>query len=203
MENKEKQIAAESLILKNIKLFEEASVLMEEEISSKIFNEFDTIVQNWMDENDFYGKADFHDNDEIFFAPNNWKTDSDKEDSSPAKFQFDEENGDSSHWWLSSLCHCSNDRAGFFFMIGKLQKAQWKPAFDSLSENSKTELRKLGFELKEKEKSFFLPFKLDNEKLALAFEQDDFDEAMEPIRQTLKSIEQAIPYFDEVINALR
>jgi hypothetical protein len=82
-------------------------------------------------------------------------------------------------------------------------KKIWKNVCESLPETSWQELEKMGLRFYDVAGSlWFVPITLESVKLATAYENDDYEEVMEPLRQSLATLQKAMPIFDEILKQL-
>jgi hypothetical protein len=196
-------LKAGSLILENIAMFNEAAILLEQQVQTKIFEEFQNIVQKWMIENDCDGKMEWVGEENLWFSPKKWELTSDERNFSPAIFWFHyEEKGTTDSYYIADLCGCGQTRLGFYFEKNdSIKSPVWRSA--CVPADALRELELFGFtKYSTAGGRWFLPITLENGKLASAYENDDYDEVMEPLRQGLDAIHNALPIFDEIINNL-
>ncbi len=167
---------AGALILSNLAIFNDAAILMEQEIEVQIFEKIHYIIQDWMLRHDFNGETEWN-NDNLWFAPKRWKISSDERDFQCASFWFGHEE-DSSSYNLADLCGCGQTRMGFYFGKDNVVKNKiWKNSWQVLPDNSLQILDDLGFVFYNKAGGqWFLPITLDNSKLASAYEDDDYND---------------------------
>jgi hypothetical protein len=66
-----------------------------------------------------------------------------------------------------------------------------------------TSLSERGFKRDESGRQLFIPVTIDREELAQAFENDDFDTALEPIRVVVTTVQEAEQKLDELVRLIR
>ncbi len=117
-----------------------------------------------------------------------------------AWFDFDYGAGDDGEWseqkdyfWLTRLCGVGRGQMGFRFAQEEFGKTPWKRY---LNEN-RDRLAVPSF-IYEQERSFFLPVKVDKDLLAKGAEEEDFSEALQPIKEALDHIYEVSPRFEQM-----
>jgi hypothetical protein len=109
---------AGGLIIRNLRLFEDATKLLYFEVEPKIFGEIDRISERWADHHKWDGAFDWW-NSELWLAPRNWMV-----AGSDAKwfawFELSMRRGDdegetekSDYWYLTRLCGVGANAIGF------------------------------------------------------------------------------------------
>ncbi|NTU73966.1 hypothetical protein HGB07_07470 [Candidatus Roizmanbacteria bacterium] len=194
---------AGAIILNNLAMFNEAAILMEQQIEAQIFGEIDNIIQQWITKNEWNGEAEWFEVENTWMSPKEWCKQSEQQDTTFAVTWLAREDEEESSYDVANLCDCGQTRLGFFFgRHDDIKKSAWKlkPASQ---EKYSLELEPLGFiETDDKYAPWFLPVVLDNLTLAKAYENDDYDEAMKPLRRALESIVNAQRVFDEVVKEI-
>ena len=195
---------AGELILNYLSMFNEAAILMEEQISVKIFEILQESIEKWNEETNWKNHFGWFDKEpNLWISPNNWYKFIEDENIQIAKFDFAYEN-ETSSFDVADLCNCGQSRLGFFFAKGNaIKNKSWKKY--SISEQSSLEkLENLGFKKHQStEFPWFIPVTLDNTKLAAAYEKDDFDEAMQPLHEALASLLKAKEIFDPIVEEMK
>jgi hypothetical protein len=200
----------EALIVRNILDVERAYDILWNDITPKVGKEIDNIIENWAHENDWWYSEEEFDEHVPAIAPNAWRSSNsdDGEDKFVASFYADSNdvgNDDPSWSWLTQLCGQGSAPYGFrwvcdFVELGT-KKKEWK-AF--LSKNNATAaLKGLGFEYQDKSGTFFLPFIIDKEALAVAIKDNNIEDALEPVRAALKIIIESWVVFDGFIREFK
>ena len=195
---------AGALILNNLSLFNEAAILMEQQITVKVFEVFQEITSYWITKNGWRGEAEWLNEEEnIWMLPIEWHSSLDEDLSQIAVFWFGYENEDTDSYSIADLCGCGQSRLGFFFSKGdSIKKSNWK-IDQNLFEEISEELNLLGFKTTgDKYNAWFFPLILESTKLATAYESDDFDEAMQPLLDALDSLLKARPVLDPLVTKI-
>ena len=191
---------AGALILNNLGMFNEAALLFTDEIEVKIFEKIKEEIEKWCQENDWEGKGDWY-GDPMLVSQPTWKLDNDTR--YKASFIFSYEKDDHVDTYsLASFCGCGKGHVGFWFTpdfgyFGK--KQQWINFCNKSLQAVITRLQKLGF--KYDKGYWFLPVTLSSTNLAVAYEGDDYTEALQPLIDSLDQLKEAQPIFDEIISA--
>lgn len=196
---------AGELILNNLSMFNEAVILMEEQITVKIFEIFQEYIEKWNVENDWESHFGWFDKESnLWISPNNWYKFIEEENIQIAKFDFGYENDESNSYDVADLCNCGQSRLGFFFAKGNGIKPKLWKQYPISEQLSLEKLEKLGFK-KHQSTLFpwFIPVTLNNTKLAAAYEKDDFDEAMQPLHEALATLLKAKEIFDPIVEEMK
>ncbi len=196
---------ASSIILANLAMFNEAVVLFENEIEPLFLKALDESIQKWVEEKAQAWVGLFENNDEgqTWIFPSQWHSaDMDDETDSLAWFNLEFLNGDGSSYDLADLCGVGQDEMGFTFRIkyGEFGgKTAWNRFTKSLPTSIVQSLQSLGFNDYGKG-VFFIPIKLNPDLLASAWENEDYEELMQPVIVVLENIKQSITIFNEVFS---
>lgn len=194
---------AGALILNNLPMFDEAAILMKQEITNSIFAEIQNFVEVWARKKGWWvGSMEWIEKDDLWIAPQEWMSPIEEDDTN-ALFYLDREDENTDSFDVANLCECGKTRMGLCF--GKsleFNKSVWNNACKNLPEASSLNLSSLGFEGQPKTKAsgdrWFLPIKLDYHELATAYENDSYEVVLEPLRQALETVYNALPIFDEL-----
>jgi hypothetical protein len=190
---------AGALILNNIGMLNEASLLMTGTIDLEIFGKIKEEIEQWQEEAGWKGAADWY-ADSMWIGPPAWAIDSES-DSWRAYFDCDREKDDPSDAFdLASLCGSGSVRVGFRFIATADyfgNKRQWLNFCNKSLPAAASGLQKLGFTYEKG--SWFLPVTLSKTELAAAYEGEEYEEALQPIRLALDQLKAAQPIFDEII----
>ena len=195
---------AGALILNNLSMFNEAAILLEQQIEVKIFEVFQEITSDWITKNGWRGEAEWLNEEEnIWMLPIEWQSSLEEDLSQIAVFWFGYENEKTESYNIADLCGCGQSRLGFFFSKGdSIKRSNWK-INKILYEEISEKLNILGFKNNgDKYDVWFLPVVLDNTKLAWAYENDDFDEAMQPLLIALDTLLKSRPILDSIVDEI-
>lgn len=206
------------LILENIEMFDEATKLLEEELSKNFFKAINETIRNKVMSFDgnWQGEYEFYDNTTIQFAPVSW--------TQLASDEFDHkkyfaryglggeyfENGSSqkgTHYWITGFFpNAMKERMVFTFYpwyssYQKCSKKDWKSFAEEKHQAFSSEIQSLGFEFNRKEGSWYLPINsLDKKIIAENYVDDNLDEeAFKEILEALDKLEKAHKYFDQIV----
>ena len=166
-------------------MFNEAAILLEQQIEKNVFKEIQDIIQNWIQENEFEGETEWIDgNYNLWFSSIKWKIPSENSNFFPATFWFDYED-ETDSYEIADLCGCGQTCLGFMFgKADRIRQQVWKNAYNVLPKVSFDELESMGFKKYQKSGGlWFIPVIFDNEKLSLAYENDDYYEAMKRLKE--------------------
>ncbi|OOF53073.1 hypothetical protein, partial [Rodentibacter trehalosifermentans] len=198
-------------------LFDEATKFLEEELSDRFFKELDRHVKVFFEQQkDWDGLYDFGEQ-YLNFAPSKWKYQECKEFDYTkylARYVLYSENmtndKDTTHttyYWITCFFKNSeNDRMVFSFYnwrpnFKNSHKTEWKK-FLAEQINKYPEISNAGFKYISKEAGWYLPIEpLDQNEVIKAFEDDDFEEAFQPITNALETIIETHKYFDNIVEA--
>lgn len=196
---------AGSIILANLAMFNEAVVLFENEIQPQFLLELDKAIESWTKEQEWFGQFEEHtdDNGQTWLLPQEWLDDkAEDENYVQARFTLGFSNGDSNAYYLADLCNVGQDEMGFIFQVkyGEFGgKTAWNKFAKSVPISIVESLRGLGFNDYGKG-VFFIPIKLNPSLLASAWENEDYEELMQPVIVVLENIKQSVAIFNELFS---
>jgi hypothetical protein len=106
-------------------------------------------------------------------------------------------------FWLTNLCGLGGGPFGICWSCEysnfDAKKGEWK----KFLEGRISDIQKHGFNYHQKSGTFFLPFIVDQQALAVAIKGDNIEDALGPLREALGVIEKAQPSFDILIEVAR
>jgi len=189
------------LILENLDLFNETAILYET-IESDIYAKLCELIQIWTNSRDW--TVDFLDGlgGSKLYSP--VFRDENFPDRSNAWFEILVIQ-DTSDYFLADLCGVGTTTVGFWFgadakALGFENKRAWNKRLQSVADRYGDRLSQFGIKLDDR---FYLPFTLDQKKLADAWADDIYDELFQPIKTALGTLENAVPIFDEMLREMR
>ncbi|MCB1659325.1 MAG: hypothetical protein KDI39_13975 [Pseudomonadales bacterium] len=194
---------AGSVILANLAMFNEATILFENQIEPEFSKALDDVIKEWAGAKKWVGEFEEHiENGDTWIFPQEWycKGVEEEECDSIAWFTLGFLNGDGDAYDLADLCGVGEDEMGFIFRIkyGEFGgKTAWNKFMKSLPESIISSLLGLGFNDCGKG-VFFIPIKLDVNLLVAAWENEDYVDLMRPVISVLDDIEKSVPIFNEV-----
>jgi hypothetical protein len=189
------QRKAGSVILANLAMFDESVVLFENEISPAFLKAFDKVVDDFAKEESWFVVASFADDEDCcWFALPSWNMGiEDRNDYSAWLAVTNYSDGDNS-FYLANLCGIG-EALGFKFSVGAKHFGgvrKWNNFYLNAASDFQSALADLGFsELKNGE--FFIPITLSLEKVVQAWDDEAYDEAMQPVIDVLEKVKQAMP----------
>lgn len=197
----------DALVVRNIGDIAAAMKHAIEKLGPRLWDELGKALLAATDFSSWYASSDVEEQ-EIWTAHRSWLI----PDADPANADFwlglDERTAfgnDGEDSWIASFTGSGPNRATAALWIDQtiLGKVAWKRLVKS-NLDLVDELRTAGFGLDEDDdRRLFLPITIDREKLALAFENGDFDTAMIPIVEARRRIVEALPVLDKLRNLTR
>jgi hypothetical protein len=209
--SKEQLDALDVLIVQHIGDLDAAANRLRYEIQRKVGKKINSTVEEWCDDHGWYGKFDWNE-DRLWLLPEGWRgaeATADDEDAI-AYFNFgvrfgddlDSDDGSVDYFWLTRLCKQGKGTIGFSFKreagLGIKKKKLWIPL--AAEHANKGSARALGFDYEEGDGTFFKALVIDKEALAKAIEEDDFAEALKPLRDALDVLPDAVADFQPLID---
>lgn len=203
------------LIIENIQMFDEATRLFEE-FDQEIFDKIDNVIKEEI-EQEWVGAFNLY-NDTTRFLPSNWLTDELDHNVSYKNalgfYEVDIESNiinmpQSCHWWLSTFFKNPFEKAVFTFQIcyGNSQIKENKNNVRGflIEKNQEfSEIQEKGFSFDSKELRWYLPIEpLDNQLVISCYENDNLEEAMQPIRDAVRKILEINPIFNKILQELK
>jgi hypothetical protein len=178
--------SAAAVIIRNLKLLDEAATYAEHQIGAKLFGKIDQLGIEWNKRSKWLGKFNFQKDDDWWMAPPNWTTDGKTLSKAFAWFVFgvapDDDLGASPNTaflYLTRLCGVKNPMRLSFKVYQpslKVKKSGWVQFLIKRAEP----FEKKGFKLDPDEGHLYFPFAIDPEKLIQALNTDGLDELFEP-----------------------
>ena len=203
MEQDNNPLKAGAFILNNIDMFNEAYLVLQNQVTPKLFEEMETIITEWLEENQWNGEVGWQEADYIWMTPLDWNIASDEQSMQIASIWFGYENWGDDSLEIADFCGCGGTRTGFFFGWPEdgTKKATWK---NLDFQQCAAALEQLGFEQTGITVApWFLPVTLDKSALTSGYEADDLEAAMQPFRDALAAILVAKEHLDPVVSTLK
>lgn len=195
--------SAGRVILSELKMFNEAAVLFEQEVHPAFMNAFGEAIQNWAKEHGWSSSVD-PDDPSYLLAPPAWNLNNKKRDDDPGARFYWGLTEDDSGYILANLCGVGSVITGLWFALDEKAfggKRLWKQGLQAIASKYIERLKPLGFAYAEPD--FYLPLRLDSGKLADAWSDDIYDDLLEPVVVALNTLDKAVPIFDELITEMR
>lgn len=192
---------AGAIILKDLALFDKAAVYFETEIDPLVRSELGDVVAKWLETNSWEGEPDASDDfGDIWVAPSEWSVEASNADY-VAKFWL-EAYSDVKSYDIANMFGVGQTKYGFWFTIENYDfaggsKRAWNSYVGTLSELAQ-KLGKLGW-THEGKGTFFLPVTLPADRLADAWDSEDWSEALAPLVVALDALKDAMPVFNTII----
>lgn len=199
--NKEERQAG-TLLLSQLKMFNEAVVVFERQIDPAIWKGIDLCAGAFIKERGWGGETDYAESGTFWFAPKAWMVD--------AEYKYFYESfstsSDETDYELALLTGCGTEQAqfGFRFQPSKAffgPDKKLKAIASTIDQASRIALGRLDFQDLGKG-AFFLPVKLDPGLMAECWQENgEFPpdhELFTPLLSALKTLENAVPIFDAI-----
>lgn len=199
--------AAGTLILNQLKNFNESVAYFESSVNPIFEGEIDSLCSNFCDEReDWCGSFDLKEENDCWLAPENWNMSSgEKKPNCKAWFAIDCIDGDYDYW-VALFCGVGvgGGDAGFMFSCQVREfggKVAWKNHLKN-EEKLVSDIENLGFK-DQNDGSFFLPIRMDASELAKAWDEagelKGDDDCFQPVRDALETVAQSVPLFDALM----
>ncbi|AUG53488.1 hypothetical protein [Thalassospira marina] len=191
------------LILQNLQLFDQAAVYFEREIVPSLNAELSNLFKNWLEEKLWLGAvsagAELH---EFWCAPVHWR---DENQNWKAWFELDvRDPNETSSYRLASLFGLGDTQYGFRFCPEPSyfsDKRSWNKVVGALDANTGLELGKRGW-VHEGKGWYFRSFQLSEEKIADAWNDDDWGYTFEALNKSLEQLAEDVGLFDQFLNSI-
>jgi hypothetical protein len=196
----------DALIIRNLSDFDAAAIRLGYEIQSKVGKAIDDLAESWAKRHSWEGKFDF-DLNELAIAPPEWKWSNPEERLGYFAIEpgvgddWDDDTQDTcvDYFWLTRLCRAGRGMLGFRWYYGADVIGATKPKWKKFVQGQIQRIEKNTSFTYEETGRFFRPFRIDVEKLAAAFEEDDIDKALGPLREALDALPDAAQEFSLVL----
>lgn len=186
------------LILRDLELFNRAAMYFEEKITPVISEAVGEVVRQWAESRGWKGKGfDDPENQNLWIAPPNWYN---TENRYRAKFGFTSKK-DSADYWLANLFSAGDTEIGFKFLIDYANfghKRSWDNFVGTSGRNIRDQLDKRGW-VQDTNNVFFRKLRLPADRLAKAWEDEDWAPALEPLGQALDALAIDVQIFDALM----
>lgn len=208
-------IQAAKLIIENIQYLGQAKILLEGEVTEKLFVALDTIVQEHIDGlKEWSGVFDLNQSTSLKFAPETWRAkqgDDFNFKNFYARYYLDAESsvtsGDSNEWWLSTFLKNDIERVIFSFypcfdnFKEKVNKTKWSK-FANDQNQLVPQIVEAGFKFNTSNGCWYLIVEgIEPKTFIEGYENNDLVEALTPITDALKVIEKTHDHFDKIVQA--
>ena len=190
---------AGTVILRDLELFNQATVFFEEHVDPAIRSTVSDLVKGWMQTATWQGHADASEwLSEIQLWPAAWR---EGEDQPFARFNFDYQDGDATEsFQVADLFGVGQTKFGFRFLPEHSWyggKSAWNVFAKTLAPQIEP-LAKAGW-LHEGKGVLFRPVALSTDYLVSAWENKDWSHALAPLTAALEALERDQSLFDAII----
>ncbi|MCX9147719.1 hypothetical protein [Erythrobacter sp. WG] len=144
-------------------------------------------------------------NEQIWFAPNEWRTANDSEDYYDLFIELEDTDcidGGDTRTWIGTFCGFAGAGIRLGLDTNALGPKSWKSLLRKESDLI-DQLLDAGFLCDAKKGELAVLMTFDRDALAQAFADDDFDEALLPLAQAIERIVKARPLLDELVGLIR
>lgn len=194
---------AGEIMLSQLKILNDTVKLFENEIYPEVHAAIAEVFSDYAEENWIGGYEDAE--PELWLALASWNTaEPDSKYRPIASLDLVDVSEDSDNYFLAALCGLAGARAGFQFNIDSryFGGSNWRNYVQSWKNKTPkpvSALEELGFQDLSGKGEFFLPVLIKTEKLADAYRNDDYAEALQPISDAFDTIKQSLKHFDAII----
>ena len=180
-------------------MFNDAVMLFENEIQDEFIDALNKVIEEWVDNPEWTG--DFKKFIKIY--PSKWSISSSEEESyTAATFDWSFLQGDQGSNYLVNLCGFSQNEMGFTFCVKHDEfggKLKWSKFCKTLPVSISSGLQALGFS-DTGLGVFSISIRLNPNLLASSWENENYEEVMQPVIAVLENIKQSVPIFDEMFS---
>jgi hypothetical protein len=190
-----------ALIIANIRTFEAASQLLDEQIGKEIFDAIDDEIRAWAHAQMWEGTFNYYQKDESWFAPSDWQSQDPDRWKAYYEWTWTE---DTDQWPLSGLFAAGKARVGFSFIVdhstlANVHRREWK-SFVTKNLGSYSQLPVSGYRYQDASANWLLEWKLDAKDVADAYRDGVISEALEPVRAALRHVAECHATCVQVVN---
>ena len=213
----EEKIDAEVLALENIVALDEACKLVVDEISEAIFAALDEYIEHALVPVEAYeGVFDFHEDYKDYstwFAPVDWAT-KDKEGALDDAFVWcalrevnDTNSEDYNYFYITSLIGKGVQNICFGVSISRslfprLGKRECRNFLQGIFERNKLREQGMSYDSND-DGAINIPFSVDHKKIILAYQNEEFSEAFEPVGNAIKKAKEVMELFSAPLKELQ
>jgi hypothetical protein len=193
---------AGALILRNLKIFNDAAVFVETNMQPEIFGHINDAIKAFSETNGWTGSYSYLDGD-CWTAPKNWTL---TNESNAAWFWFctEDDDGPDEGFDISDICGLTSNCTGFRFNIYTSvtgRKRKTAALTQEFHKEVSPKMGKIGFRPLSAS-SYFLPVTLDAEQLATAWKSSDYSAALKPIIDGLDRLKMAAQILSPLVEAV-
>ncbi|MGJ0577164.1 hypothetical protein ACR71G_03375 [Xenorhabdus bovienii] len=200
------ELRAGALILSQLKMFNEATVVFYNQIDPAFWKGFDQCINRFLKNNSWAGKAEFEQKESCWFAPYDWEVETDN-----WKYWFETHFAayKEDDYYLAVITNTGTEQAEFglrFKMNADYFGGQKKlnTYTSTIAREYRDQLINIGFDDHGKG-NFFLPIRLDANQLAECWQKYgaflDDNEVFSPLRDALEKLRQSVIIFDKILSS--
>lgn len=192
----------DALVIRNINDIEAAMNHAIEQISPRVWQEVGRTVLDVCKDQPLQGFVEAED-EEVWLADSMWLRPGKHGHDADFWLGLDERtsaSGKNENSWLANFVASGPEGSTMAFWLDQriVGKSAWKKILKT-NDDVLSSLRDCGFAFDEDDdRKLCLPLELDREKLAVAFETDDFDLVMEPVTVAVGSLVEALPHLQRL-----
>lgn len=199
---------AGTLMLSNLKMFNEAVVAFEQYIDPEFWKGFDLCTERFKNENSWTGNTGMTQKDYLWLAPQHWAVNA---ETNTYKYWFENHltTGEGVDYSLAVLTQSQTEQGAFGFQF-KLNSSWFGGTrkmiayINNAAQDYRTQLITLGFEDQGKG-NFFLPVKLDLSQVTECWKEYGAfpveHEVFTPLQQALEKLVKSVAIFDELFSS--
>lgn len=144
-------------------------------------------------------------NEGIWFAPSEWRTANDDEDNYDLYVEFEETDcldGEEAETWIGAFCGFAGSGIRFRLKTNALGQRDWKALLRNEA-NLADQLVDAGFLCDPKNGELAALISIELDKLADAFADEEFEEALQPIGWAIEKLAKSRPILDQLVTVIR
>lgn len=193
------------LIVRHIEELEAALRFVRGSMSQSLGNAVADLIDDRRRALDWDGEVNRDLNEGIWFAPSEWRTANDDEENYDLYVEFEEIDcldGEEAETWIGAFCGFAGAGIRLRLKTNALGQREWKTLL-------RTETRVIdqlvegGFLCDPKKGELAALISIEKDKLAEAFADEEFDEALQPIAWAIDRIAKHQATFDQLVSAIR
>lgn len=191
-------VRAGAIILRNLRLFDQATLFFERKLDVALSEAVDLHVRSWLDQHGWRGQTKVTSSfEDLWVCPPAWM---ESEDDPFATFELRPQSDKSDSFELADLCGVGSTHYGFRFVV----KHSWfggKSGWNSALKNLQAQIDAISNAgwISEGRGMFFRPVQLSPDKLASAWETDDWSGALAPLTTEFEFMAANQKVFDTLI----
>ena len=195
----------DAMIVRNIHDIEAAYQRVNDQIETALTKGVAEIFAHATEQSGWDGDSADVDFEKMWLAPKDWKSQSGDETSEEYDLYFClSYSGEAELTWLSTFVGAADLQLGLFLETDMLTGPAWRRLIKSAEmKDALMQITSKGFTVESANGEIVIYFKIDREKLACGFENDDLSEALEPIAAAMKMAIDARSVFEPLLKRIR